>query len=179
MENSPAKGYLQDHTVISATHSKIFTESKGITPDLHWQDQDQNVTRSKQKPNNATGCKNNQQSMACQSNGDLCDSDALQWLKIFQGYCSSSPKHLAPHPVFLSTPDRQVWKDNWQTHNGLSFFSWVFIPFHSVWESCNAWSRVWGCILGRGKRPSTVSAEFIPKCKPHWAVEHDNKNLLT
>lgn len=128
MENSPPKGYLQDHTVISATHSRIFTESKGITPNSLWQDQDQNLTRPKQKSNNATGCENNQESMGCQSNGNLCDSDALQWLKTFQRYCSSSPKHLGAHPVFLSTPDRQLWKDNWQTHNGLSFFSWVF-PF--------------------------------------------------
>lgn len=108
MENSPPKGYLQDHTVISATHSRIFTESKGIIPNLQWEDQDQNLTRSKQKPNNATGCKNNHQSMGCKSNGDCCDSDALQWLKIFQPYCSSSPKHLGSHPVFLSTPDRQL-----------------------------------------------------------------------
>lgn len=61
MENSPSKGYLQDHTAISATHGSSFRESKRITPNLLWQDQDQNLTTSKQKTNNATGYKNNHQ----------------------------------------------------------------------------------------------------------------------
>lgn len=78
MENSPPKGYLQDHTVISATHSRICTENQDFSPNLHWKVQDQNLTRCKQKPNNATGCKNNQQSRGCASNGGLCDSNALQ-----------------------------------------------------------------------------------------------------
>ena len=61
MESSPSKGYLQNQTVISATHGSSFRESKGIIPNLLWQDQDQNMTTSKQKPNNATGYKNNHQ----------------------------------------------------------------------------------------------------------------------
>lgn len=35
------------------------------------------------------------------------------------------------------------------------------------------------CFLGKGNQPYTMSTEFTPKCKPHWAVEHDNKNPLT
>lgn len=152
----------------SQPRSRIFTESKGITPNLHWQDQDQNLTRSKQEPSNATSCKNNQQSMGCKGTGDLCDSNALQWLKIFQHRCSFSPKHLGPHP-----------DHSWQTNSQWPELLQLSIPFHAIWESCHVQSSVWGCVLGRGKRPSMMSAQFIPKCKPHWAVEHDNKNLLT
>lgn len=61
MENSLYKSYLQDYTVISATHGSSFRESQGMPPGLLQQDRDQNLTTSKQKQNNATGYKNNHQ----------------------------------------------------------------------------------------------------------------------
>lgn len=39
------------------------------------------------------------------------------------------------------------------------------IPFDAIWESCSAWSRGWGWVLGRG---SDHPAQLTAKCKPHW-----------
>lgn len=48
MENSPSKGYLQDHTDLSHTQQQPQRTQRNSSKVL-WQDQDQNLTTSKQK----------------------------------------------------------------------------------------------------------------------------------
>lgn len=177
MENSSPKGYLQDHTVISATHSRIFTESKGITPNLHWQDQDQNLTRSKQKPNMP------QAARTIISPWGVKAMETSVILMHFSDWKYSSPIVPALQNILeLILCFWALLTDSFKRITDKLTMAWAAsseYPLHCIWESCNGWSTGWGCVLGRGSRPSTVSAQLIPKCKPHWAVEHNNKNLLT